>query len=305
MRKDLIENKLKPMALEILNKIGKNTYSPRHFWRNEWDGETLEWEYFSNGNDVRFYPPGERDWNYLTFLSVRPDKIESVEVKNPVLTDEEIVDADIDSILNDNDGTLQWGFEYTKTVEDVEKEDVGTSIALEIQQEIWYGVGEGTAGTGVGGKTTLKAQAEAHYNKAWERKSGVSKTHKLNLEVPPNSKLSIVQNKGKAKYSQKTITTASIDFGIEMQQRNQWYVNFDNFSDFVNAAGGYFPEKDSFGLETNNVIKFWKANPIAEAESLKDSKENLGKAVIEKDVQFDRASTGDVKVKCIHLPSDE
>ena len=296
MRKDLIENKLKPMALEILNKIGKHTHSPRHFWRNEWDGKTLEWEYFGNGNDVRFYPPGERDWNYITFLNVRPDKIDKVEVENPVLMDEEIVDADIDSIRNENKTPLTWGFEYTKTVEDVEKEDVGASIALEIQQEIWYGVGEGT-GPGVGGKTTLKAQAEAKYNKAWERKTGISKTHKLELEVPANTKLSIVQNKGKAKYSQKTITTASIDFGVEMQQREQWYVKFDNFEDFVQAAGGYFPTKDSLGLETNNVIKHWKKNPIKEADSLKDSKESLGKATIEKTVEFDRASTGDVKVK--------
>lgn len=301
MRKDLIESKLRPMALEILKTIGVHTYSSRDFWNKEWDKETLEWEYFQNGNDVRFYPPNERDWNYITFTNIRPDKIEKVEVENPVLHDNEILDADVDSITNDNSTPLNWGFEYTKTTEDIEKEDVGVALNLAVQQEIWYGVGEGTAGGGVGGKTTIKAQIEAHYNKAWERKTGVSKTHQLNLEIPPNTRMNIVQNKGRAKYTQKTITTATLGFGVEIQSRAQWYVKFDEFDDLIQAAYGYYPPKDTLGLETNNVIRHWKQHPIAEAPNLKKVLEEMGKAQIEKTIEFDRASTGDVKVKSVEL----
>ena len=192
--------------------------------------------------------------------------------------------------------THMYILRHTESETDVQTEDVGASIALELQQEIWYGAGEGSDAGGVGGKTTIKAQAEAHYKKAWERKTGVSKTHKLDLEIPANTRMNIVQNKGRAKYRQKTTTTATLDFGVEIQTRSFWYMKLPSLDDFIQAVGGYFPTKAEYGTETNNMIKYFKGKPI-NIDEIKDTLEKLGKAVIEKEVSFDRASTGDVKVK--------
>ncbi|MDA7993586.1 MAG: hypothetical protein MPJ25_11185, partial [Pirellulales bacterium] len=164
MRKDLIENKLRPMAIEILNNVAKHVDDARNYWENKnWNEVNLKWEYFNEGNDVRFYENNaEREHNYLTFYNVRPDKIEKVEVENPVLENNEIVDADIDSIVNDNDTELDWGFQYTKTVEDSLTDNVGGSISALIEQEIFYGSGgKGSTAKGVGGNTKIALEIEA------------------------------------------------------------------------------------------------------------------------------------------------
>lgn len=299
MRKDLIENKLRPMAIEILNNVAKHVDDNRHYWENKnWNEVNLKWEYFNEGNDVRFYEnDAEREHNYLTFYNVRPDKIEKVEVENPVLENNELVDADVDSILNDNDTELDWGFQYTKTVEDTSQDNVGGSISALLEQEIFYGSGgKGSTAKGIGGNTKIALEIEAHFEKAWTRKTGISKTHTLNLKIPGNYRMDIVQNKGRAKYRQMTRTTATLDFGVEIQTRGFWYVKLPSLDDFIQAVGGYFPTKNEYGVETNNMIKYWK-DKSRDITHLKDRLESLGKAVVEKEVSFDRASTGDVKVK--------
>ncbi|MDA7993434.1 MAG: hypothetical protein MPJ25_10395 [Pirellulales bacterium] len=299
MRKDLIENKLRPMAVEILNNVARHVEDNRNYWESkDWSKVNMKWEYFNEGNDVRFYEnDAEKPWNYITFYNVRPDKIDDVEVHNPVLENNEIVDADIDSIVNDNETILDWGFTYTKVSEDTITDNVGGSISALLEQEIFYGSGgKGSTAKGIGGNTKIALEIEAHFEKTWNRKTAISKTHTLNLKIPANSKMEIVQNKGRAKYRQKTKTTATLDFGVEIQTRGFWYVKLPSLDDFVQAVGGYFPTKNEYGVETNNMIRYWKKNPI-NIDYLKDKLDSLGKAVVEKEITFDRASTGDVKVK--------
>lgn len=307
-RRDLIENRLRPIAAAIMNRIasatgGYNNASPYFF--DEQNYENLEWKYTSTtGTDVRFYEPNQENLAYVEFNNIGVTSIESGELSAPILSEKAVSQVDLDLIDNFSDAPFEWEFNYSTTTSSTTREEFNAAVVASVQQSIWYGSSAYSPAGGVGGKTELELELAFAYERETENFTSSTKEHTLRTTVPPRTRMNIVQSRAVSSFTQQATTTGRLTFGVKCNQSGYSYFEFNSFDDMISAAQGFLP--DTGQTETDDVIERWKANPLGEGDIDGASLDRLGAvraiyeanalATVISEIKFERASTGDISV---------
>lgn len=189
----------------------------------------------------------------ISFRSVRPSKIISLEVGDSVEFNSQIEDIHLDTYTNDS----AESFDYDETWTEEHSHTQQTDILAEIQASIKEKLGASYAGFSGEVETQLSAKLGANHSDNVKDSKGNSK--RLSLKIPPYTETSFSQEHSISDVSQSIKMVCEIDASVCIDGKHyiKHFPSFESLTLYMRGGGGYqnYQPLDDF-VKTRKFEKF-------------------------------------------------